>query len=175
MAKTRILAAFVLLGFLCCVACANGADYVVVVRQSTLDDPSWSKVVTALKDKHHASVVAFEQSCDESLPQLAKVHPRFTCFVAKPSEATREFVAKVHKLTRKYDSDPYTDTLWGILTGYDADNALKIAQHNTPLVVKKVASGTEIATEMIEEGVWYCELKKNRRVRKYPGGQAESV
>lgn len=149
--------------------------YVVVVSSKTQRDSKWQQVVNALKEKHKATVFTYEDSCNEALPQLAKVHPKYTCFVAKSEEATREFVASVHKLTRKYDDDPYTDTLWGILTGYDAENALSIAKHNTPLVVRKVASGTEIATEMIEEGVWYCELKKNHMVKKSIGEDAKQL
>jgi len=61
--------------------------------------------------------------------------------------------------------------LWGILTGYDAADALRIARHAEPLTVRRVASGTEVALEMCAEGVWYCELKKNRMVRKRPGGK----
>ena len=36
-----------------------------------------------------------------------------------------------------------------------AANALAIAKHAEPLTVHKVASGTELAMEMIEEGQWY--------------------
>jgi hypothetical protein len=107
----------------------------------------------------------------DALPALRAQHPRYTCFVARPAEATRSFVAEVHRLTRKYDDDPYCDTLWGILTGYDAENALRIARHAEPLTVRKVASGTDVALEMCEEGVWYCELNRNRMVRKAPGGR----
>ena len=154
---------------------AGENDYVVVVSNATYQDSNWKPVVAALKAKHAATVITYEGSCSEALPQLAKAHPKYTCFVAKPEEVSREFVAEVHKLSRKYDEDPYTDTLWGILTGYDAGNALSIAKHDTPLVVRKVASGTEIATEMIEEGVWYCELKKNRMVKKASGEAAKQM
>ncbi len=41
--------------------------------------------------------------------------------------------------------------------------------------MKKVASGTEFATEMVAEGQWYDELVKNKRVRKEPGGKAEQL
>jgi len=78
-------------------------------------------------------------------------------------------------LTRRLDDDPYTDTFWGILTGYDAKGALAIAKHDKPLVVKKVASGTEFATEMVIEGFWYDELVKNKHVKKEPGGKAKEL
>ena len=102
----------------------------------------------------------------ESIDRLTRQLPRHTCFVARPEEAGREFVAEVHRLTRKLDDDPYADTFWGILTGYDAANALRIAEQAEPLTIRRVASGTELPLEMVEEGVWYCELQKNRMVRK---------
>jgi len=151
------------------------ASYAVVVKKSTAEDPQWQKVVAALKEKHNASVITYDASVDESLDALEKEFPRYTCFVAKPEEAGRVFVAQVHQLTRKLDDDPYTDTFWGILTGYDVANALAIASHSEPLVVKKVASGTEFATDTVIEGQWYDELVKNKHVKKEPGGKAEEL
>jgi len=71
-------------------------------------------------------------------------------------------VRSVHQLTRRLDDDPYTDTFWGILTGYDAANALEIAAWDRPLVVRKVGAGTEFAMEMVTEGIWCDELAKNK-------------
>jgi len=114
-------------------------------------------------------LIAFEDEVAETLPGLKQTFPRYVCVVAKSEETNRELVVDVHRLMRQLDEDPYADAIWGILTGYDADCALKIAKHKKPLVVRRVASGTEVALEMCEEGVWYCELKKNRMVRKLPG------
>jgi zinc protease len=152
-----------------------GPDYAVVVSKATHADADWSKVVDILVKKHNASVIVYDQSVDEALPALKKQFPRYTCFVTKPEDAERQFVAQVHQLTRTLDSDPYTDTFWGILTGYDATNALVIASHSEPLVVKKVASGTEFATEMVTEGQWYDELVRNKHVKKEPGGKAQQL
>jgi hypothetical protein len=150
-------------------------SYAVVVKKSTAADVQWQKVVAALKTKHNASIITYDTSVDETLDSLQREFPRYTCFVAKPEDAGRTFVAQVHQLTRKLDDDPYTDTLWGILTGYDADNALAIASHREPLVVKKVASGTEFATEMVTEGEWYDELVQNKHVKKESDGKAEEL
>jgi zinc protease len=108
---------------------------------------------------------------DAVLEQLGKIHPRYTCFVARHEEITREFVTRVHQMTRKLDDDPYADTIWGILTGYDASNAEDIASKQQPLIIERVASGTEVALEQCREGIWYCELKQGRMVRKKPGGK----
>jgi zinc protease len=154
---------------------STGADYAVVVSDATHKGADWARVVETLIEKHRGNKLIYESSPEELLDQLKRLHPRYTCFVVKPTEATRSFVSDVHKLTRKYDGDPYTDTIWGILTGYDAANALRIAEHNSPLIVRKVASGTEVALEMCEEGVWYCELVQNKMVQKKRDGRPEQL
>ncbi|MEX2214948.1 MAG: hypothetical protein WD768_12510 [Phycisphaeraceae bacterium] len=151
----------------------QAADYIIIVSKQTRADAAWAKVVDALIAKHKGEVVEFDKSVDEALTSLKQSHPKFTCFVATPAEASREFVMRVHRLTRQYDDDPYTDTLWGILTGYDAADALRIAKHAEPLTIRKVASGTELAMEMVPEGIWYCELIKNKMVRKDKGDEAK--
>lgn len=149
--------------------------YAIVVSEQTRADPAWAAVVTALQEKHRNRqpvVVTWTNSPDEAAERLAACMPRHACFVARPEEAGRRFVADIHKLTRQLDDDPYGDVLWGILTGFDAANALAIATTTEPLVVKRVTSGTELAMDRVPEGVWYSELRKNHIVRKEPGGEA---
>ena len=52
---------------------------------------------------------------------------------------------------------------------------MAIAQCAKPLVVRKVASGTEFATEMVEAGQWWDELVKNKHVKKERGGAAQTL
>ncbi|MCP5520361.1 MAG: hypothetical protein H7A46_02285 [Verrucomicrobiales bacterium] len=152
---------------------AASSDYLIVVSTETVQTPGWEAVVNALEARHPARRLAYDGPLAEALlPALKRWHPRLVCFVARPEEVSREFVAEVHQLTRQADDDPYTDCRWGILTGYNAANALAIAKTDTPLIVRKVASGTEVALDRCEQGEWYCELKKNRHVRKEPGGTA---
>ena len=129
--------------------------YAVVVSKTTQADNEWRPVVDALAAKHQAIVVGYSTDVEESLTELQRQFPRYICFVATPAEATKDFVARVHRLTRKLDDDPYTDALWGILTGYDAKCALRIAREAAPLVIQRAASGTEIALDHCDEGVWY--------------------
>lgn len=159
---------------LCCIALrtASAAEYAVVVSAATNAEEGWKDVSPALVKKNGGEVIVYDKSVDEALPKLKALHPRQTCFVARPAEATKKFVAAVHQLTRKLDDDPYTDTQWGILTGFDAANALTIARDDAPLTVKKVAGGTELALDKCTEGLWYDELVKNKVVRKTPGATA---
>ncbi len=149
-------------------------DYVIIVSQKTRADEGWNRVVETLQTKHNGQVIEYDAAITETLPALVRLFPRYVCFVATRDEATREFVAQVHRLTRQLDEDPFTDCLWGILTGYDAANALRIASEQESLVVKKVASGTEIALDRCSEGVWFSELKPGLRVRKTSSGETTS-
>ncbi len=160
---------------LCLSSSLLASDYVVVTSSQTYQDVKWKTVVDTLLKKHDATVVTFEETPKEALPTLRNHFPKFTCFVATPAEAGRKFVAAVHQLTRELDDDVYTDTRWGILTGYDAANALSIAQHEEPLTIRKVASGTDVELTSCVEGMWYDELQKNRHVRKLPGEQATEL
>jgi hypothetical protein len=142
------------------------AEYAVVVSLATLAAPDWRAVADALVAKHRAQLVGYTSPVTSVAPQLAAWSPRYVCFVARPEEATREFVAETHRLIRRLDDDPWPDAFWGILTGYDATNALHIARQAAPLTIRKVASGTEVALEVCEEGRWYCELNPGRSVSK---------
>lgn len=144
--------------------------YAIVVSEKTAED--WKEVVHALKTKHNGRVIVYKANVGESLKRLKLLFPRYTCFVAKKEEAGRAFVAEVHRLTRKYDNDPYTDTYWGILTGFDKANALSIAKQHESLVVERVAGGTQFAIDKCVEGLWYDELVKGKKVQKKKGGKA---
>lgn len=154
-------------------ASAPPAGYAVVIREELRQDAGWQAVCQALAAKHPgAAVVGWKTAPAEALPALAAAHPAFTCFVAPCTEAGPQFVAAVHRLTRSYDADPYTDTRWGILTGYDAAHALALARFDAPIVAHRVAAGTGFAMEMVEEGVWYDELVPNKCVRGPAGAAA---
>jgi hypothetical protein len=158
-------------------ASATGSDdgYSVVVSKATHDDPPWRAVVDALVAKHAARVIIYDASVDEALPELRRQFPRYACFVAKPTEAGRDFVIAVNRLTRQLNDDPYTDVLWGILTGYDAQCALRIAQYDKPLVIHRVAAATEVALSLCDEGVWYSELDQTKAVLKKAGQRPHSI
>ena len=153
----------------CWTCCAQENPYSIVISETTASDPEWSKVVTALQAKYpHAKTILWKQQVSETLDKLSTEHPRYTCFVAAADEVSRSFVSDVHRLTRGIDEDPYCDTLWGILTGYDAKNALRIASADKPLLIERVASGTEIALSKCKEGLWYDELVQHKTVQKTP-------
>jgi hypothetical protein len=150
-------------------AAAPEEGYAVVVSRATRDDPRWEAVVRALVEAHAAEVLPYDSAVDEVLPRLRDLFPRYACFVARPGEAGRAFVARVHALVRRLDDDPYADARWGILTGRDAEDAVRIARHAEPLTIRRVVAGTEVALEMCEEGAWYSELRPRHMVEKRAG------
>ena len=150
-------------------------SYTVVVSSETYGMPSWRRVVEALRDKHRAGVLIYPGRVDspELLVALRAAFPRYACFVARPEEADRPFVCRVHRLTRKLDEDPYTDVLWGILTGYDAANALSIARRKRPLVCRRALGGTSVPMGVFEAVRWYSETEKGVMWEKKPGGKPQ--
>ena len=89
-------------------------------------------LVEKYAEKYHPQVIKYKADVNQSLATLRALFPRYAAFVAQPEEAGREFVVKVHRLTRKLDDDPYTNVLWGIVTGYSAADALRIARARPP-------------------------------------------
>ncbi|MBE3070332.1 MAG: hypothetical protein IMZ66_08860, partial [Planctomycetes bacterium] len=148
-------------------------SYAVVVSADTYADRAWLGVVQALQKKHNAWVIVYAGGVADTRAALAEVAPRYACFVARPEEAGGAFVMAVHRLTRALDDDPYTDCLWGILTGYEAADALRIAEMKEPLVVRRGAAGTGINLGLFDEGVWYDEGAKGVYWEKKPGGTPE--
>ena len=116
-------------------------SYVVAVSATTYALPEWRRVVDALRDKYAAEVAVFPAGKpQEALPELRRLFPRYVCFVSVPEECGRAFVVAVSRLTRQLDDDPYGDVLWGIVTGYEAADALRMAKLDTPLVIRRGAT-----------------------------------
>lgn len=155
-------------------AWADAASYVVVASEAAYADDDWKGVIKALKDKHEARLITYSKSVGEALKALTEAFPRYVCFVARPEEAGRDFVRDAHVLTRKLDSDPYTDAIWGVITGYDAGDALRIVRCKEPLIAARLLTGTVGSPlDQYDEGMMFNELKADVVWRKSNGGQIE--
>ena len=109
---------------------------------------------------------------DAAFAELGKIFPKYACFVVKPEEATQANLATIWQKTRALDDDPYGDVIWGIITGYNAADALRMTQtQDRPTT--KAAAGTSIALCYFDEGIAYDELKKNLKRVKKPGAAPE--
>ena len=107
--------------------------YAIVVPA---DHPELNAAVQALKTKHVAldpKVFTYKQDVREVLPDLQKMLPYYTCFVTPKELAGRKFTGEISRMTREILPDPYVDTFWGILTGYDTSDIKRVAEFNGPI------------------------------------------
>ncbi|MCC7492955.1 MAG: hypothetical protein IT204_11425 [Fimbriimonadaceae bacterium] len=144
-------------------------DYAIVVSRATDADPAWHQVVAALGVERAARIYTYDQELGDLRRSLAERLPRYTCFVARPEEAGRSYVAAVHRLVASLNDDPYPDTQWGIVTGYTPAAALRLAQTREPLTITRGAAGTPLNLDAFAEGCWYDEGKAGHSVRKSNG------
>lgn len=116
-------------------------SYVVIVSEETARDPAWAPVVNTLRKKYNGAAIVYPTGqVEECIDALKHLRPRYAAFVVRPEEAGRSFVVTLHRMTRQLDDDPYTDLRWGIVTGYDASDALRAAKRSEPLVVRSIAT-----------------------------------
>ena len=96
-------------------ASADSINYAIISSDTTLSNPSWVKVIDALSEKHkNSKIFSFKEGKPEQvLLELKESAPKYTCFVAHHKEVTREWVSKIHQLTRNLDEDPYTLIQYG--------------------------------------------------------------
>ena len=146
--------------------------YAVCVSRETMEDEAWRAAANALVARHAAALVLYSTGVPEQvLPLLRSIDPQYVGFVARPEEAGRDFVAALHRLSRQVDDDPYGDFLWGIVTGYDAGDALRIAQGGPPLSVRRVVGGTGLDLTNFQSGVAFFETRQGRMRSREPRGE----
>ena len=150
--KVNNLILGVLLLLMGCQSVPRTNEYVVIAGIGITVDTAWSKVAAALVAKHQATLVSYEQSIDEVMPQLKQLRPRYVAIVEKPETLGRDYVIHLNQISRQVDDDIYADFLWGIITGYDAPAAMKMVNNSTePLVIKDA-----VATIMeLHSGKWF--------------------
>lgn len=133
-------------------AIAQTKEYVVIAGKGITEDAAWKQVADALKNKHQAALVTYKENIDEVMPWLKKFRPRYVTVVEKPENLNRDYVIHLNRISRDVDDDAYADFLWGIITGYDADAAMKMVNNSTEPLVMKDAVAT--ITEM-HSGKWF--------------------
>lgn len=112
-------------------------DYLVVVSECVMQDAEWAEVANTIAAKHRAKIVTFATAPREALEQIRKEYPRYVAIVDKPENIGRDYVIDIHVMCREVDDDIYGDFLWGIITGYDAEAAMRMVNNSTePLLIK---------------------------------------
>jgi len=139
--KTRLVSAvsalFCLLAFAFVPAVLHAAPkapgYAIV---APADHPELNTAVQALRTKHASlgpKVFYYKQDVREVLPDLREMLPYYTCFVTPKELAGRAFTCEVSRMAREILPDPYCDTFWGILTGYDVSDIRRVAEFKGPI------------------------------------------
>ena len=112
---------------------AKAPGYAIVVPA---DHPELDPAVQALKTKHAAlgpQVFTYKKDVREVLPGLQEMLPYYTCFVTPKELAGRQFTGEISRMAREILPDPYVDTFWGIITGYDNSDIKRVAEFKGPI------------------------------------------
>lgn len=113
--------------------------YAVLITERTARDRAWRRAAEILREKYGAALLIVpDDGYEAALPALRRLHPRYTAIVAQPDEIGRSVVVRLNRMMRRFDGDPYEDTIWGIVTGHVAADAQRIAALAEPL---RIASG----------------------------------
>ncbi len=136
-----------------CTQAPAASDYAIVVGPGIADDPQWSAVVEALRESHPgARVIRYRDSVREALPALRGAAPRYVAFVDRPERIGRDYIIELNRMSREADRDIYADYLWGVITGYDAEAALRMVRNaREPLVIRSAVS----TLREVGSGKWF--------------------
>lgn len=143
--------------------------YAIVVSDATNGLPEWQAVVESLVVKHSGQVFTWQDSVAEVKAALAAFIPDYIAFVGQPATEINEvFVRRIWDLTRELDTDPYGDAVWGVITGYEYQDALRIIENQT-FQVETVLGGTNCTWDSwFYQGVSTFEAVYNRIRFKIP-------
>ena len=149
--RTRKIAAVFLLLIIILTAFAGNAqtlhsyNYAVVISENAYADASWKAVADSLVKKHAAHGLAklftWSPSVTSCKNALTEFQPDYIGYIARPvTECNTAFIVAVSRLSRELDDDPYGDAVWGIITGYEAADALRAISES--LTVKTVLAAS---------------------------------
>lgn len=152
-----------------------GKKYVIVCSRAT--SRLWSRALSKLVKKKETrwpsggvTTVLYDRGQLEScFEELTSLKPHYCCFLAHHSECSKLFVQEVNRLTRRLDpTHPFSDTIWGILTGLTEDDILS-ALEQEPLVIRRVVGNCPVDLEKFRTGVWFSEFEQGVSYHKTLG------
>lgn len=151
-------------------------NYAVVVKNSTYQDPDWTPVVDTLIARYGALAFTYVTNVWEVQTELGNYDPTHVAFVAKPLDAPKSFLNNVHQLMRALDSDPYGDAIWGVITGYEANDALRVASGPPSMTISTVIlNDCGSLLNYVHQGFFFnCATYNDMRV-KNPDGSIDTL
>lgn len=131
-------------------------SYAVLIRDSLAQHTEWSKVAARLSELHQeAPIFTYKLYPAECKAQLQGVRPRFVAIVETPENLNKKYVIDLNMLSRQIDDDIYRDFMWGIVTGYTPQVAMRVVEDATkPLAIESLVSTISELTG----GEWFQEM-----------------
>ncbi len=144
--------------------------YAVIIKQSTYNDPDWQAVADALLARYGGQLFIWESSLNEVQDDVAQYYPSHIGFVCDVGTASPNFIQSyIWPFTRALDDDAYCDAVWGIITGYNAQDALNLVSGPTGFEVKTCLGGTTSCNvNYYTQGISTSECTYNQYFVKYP-------
>ena len=106
--------------------------YAVVIKTEAYQDPAWQEVADSLLKIHDgfmSKLFKWDGTIAEIKNELSLFRPDYIGVIGRPvTDVTSDFVHSVHQLCRDLDEDIYADAVYGIITGYEAADALRAIQ-----------------------------------------------
>jgi hypothetical protein len=159
----------VLLFFVLLIGMVNAQRYAIVVSEATNNMTGWDEVVDSLVARHNGQVFTWQDSLRQVQSALAAYMPDYVAFVGRPfQDINVQYVETVWDMTRNLDADPYGDAIWGVVSGYDYSDAMRIVQ-NQVLELRTVLGGTSSTWDSwFYQGISTFEAQYNRIRFKIP-------
>jgi hypothetical protein len=144
--------------------------YAVIIKQSTYNDPDWQAVADALLARYGGQLFIWNSSLSEIQNDVAQYYPSHIGFICDMSTASPNFIQSyIWPFTRALDTDVYCDAVWGIITGYEAQDALNLVSGPTGFEVKTCIGGTTSCNvNYYTQGISSSEATYNQYFVKYP-------
>jgi len=136
--------------------------YAVLISEQAAADPRWNEVATTLVRKYPGARGFTYRDLNELVAPLRQFSPDYIAFVCTPGEATPGFVREAGTFNRKLDNEPYGAAVWGIVTGYGPEDALRIARNDAPPKIRFGLGGMLGFLDALPEGVAYSEFTDDR-------------
>ena len=147
-------------------------EYIIVTSYRVSNDAQWMDVIEALKKKHkNTEVCYYKNSPRETLPNLRWYYPRYVAVVEKPEHINRDFIIDLNRMSREVDDDIYADFLCGIITGYDAQAALRLVNNTTEPKILNTALST---VSEFGDGLWFDHFAYISDIREGLVGEREA-
>ncbi|MEI6287321.1 MAG: hypothetical protein WCP79_12520 [Bacillota bacterium] len=169
--KNTKTTALLLIGFMLCILCYLPAaqaetrspfNYAIVMNEETAKDKNWLEVANVLAAKYPVTKIFTYTELDNLIEPLTAFSPDYIAFVCNPQQATPEFVKAASKLNRELENKPYGTAVWGIVTGYDYADALRIARQSKPVSINFGLGGMLGFIDALPTGVAYMEFYDQR-------------